>query len=249
MKKFMKAIAFVTVMCLALSTVAFAANEDVAVDFEAKTLEITVKGAQKGEQVAIIVTNDGAGVTEENVLFVDQKAAGAETAVFNANVSEASGETVDIYAGYASVGEAVLVAADVSIVKEEEEEPAITITLADVQIVNDITEVKNEHGFVISKPDAETKAAVVKFTINVADAAETDAIAGMAWVFEVKNDETQATATKYAAADATIVAAINSGLLAGNVEIAAAVNSTGYTITAAKALLSVNGNEVELVKE
>ncbi len=249
MKKFMKAIAFVTVMCLALSTVAFAANEDVAVDFEAKTLEITVKGAQKGEQVAIIVTNDGAGVTEENILFVDQKAAGAETAVFNANVSEASGETVDIYAGYASVGEAVLVAADVSIVKEEEEEPAITITLADVEIVNDIKVVEIDDKGSTSNAWDGTTGSVVKFTINVANGAETDAIAGMAWVFEVKNNETQATATKYAAADAKIVAAINSGILSGNVEIAAAVNSTGYTITAAKALLSVNGNEVELVKE
>ena len=246
MKKFMKAIAFVTVMCLALSTVAFAANEDVAVDFEAKTLEITVKGAQKGEQVAIIVTNDGAGVTEENILFVDQKAAGAETAVFNANVSEASGETVDIYAGYASVGAAVLVAEDVSIVKEEEEEPAITITLADVEIVDGITEVDYDGKGSLNVTDAGTKGAVVKFTINVANTAA-DSFAGMFWGFKVKNDETEAIDERYFRAEDSIVSALNSGVLTGSVEIAAAINSTGYTVTDAKAVFSVKGVSDDVV--
>ena len=241
MKKFMKAIAFATVMCLVLSTVAFAAA---VVDEETKALNITVEGAAAGEQVAIIIVEAGAEeFTAETILYVDQKASK------NFSTTITGVDAIDVYAGYATntSGEAVLVAENVAL-EEEEEVLQLTITLANVTIVNDITEVKNEHGFVISKPDAETKGAVVKFTINVANAAGTDAIAGMAWVFEVKNDETQAIDTKYAAADATIVAAINSGLLAGNVEIAAAVNSTGYTITAAKALLSVNGSEVELAE-
>ena len=240
MKKFMKAIAFATVMCLVLSTVAFAAVE---INEETKAVEITVEGAKTGEQVAIIIVEAGAEeFTAETILYVDQKASK------NFSTAITGVDAIDVYAGYASnnSGEAVLVAENVAL--EEEEVLQLTITLANVTIVNDITEVKNEHGFVISKPDPETKAAVVKFTINVANAAETDEIAGMAWVFEVKNDETQATDTKYAAADATIVSALNSGVLSGSVEIAAAVNSTGYTITAAKALLSVNGSEVELAE-
>ena len=150
--------------------------------------------------------------------------------------------------GAGAVGSSIgylLVAENVEL-EEEEEVVELTITLADVEIVNNITEVDYDGKGSLNVADAGTKGAVVKFTINVANAAETDAIAGMAWVFEVKNDETQATATKYAAADATIVAALNSGILSGSVEIAAALNSTGYTITGAKALLSVAGESVEL---
>ena len=238
MKKFMKAIAFATVMCLVLSTVAFAAVE---VNEETKALEITVEGAKAGEQVAIIITTaDATEFTAETILYVDQKASK------NFSTTITGVEMIDVYAGYASnnSGEAVKVIDDFEF--PEEEVPQLTITLANVTIVNGITEADDADGKMNAKEG--TQGAVVKFTINVANATNADAIAGMAWVFEVKNEETQATATKYAAADATIVAALNSGVLSGNVEIAAAVDSTGYTITAAKALLSVNGSEVELAE-
>ncbi len=242
MKKFMKAIAFATVMCLVLSTAAFAAVE--VTDYATKAVEVTVEGVQKGEQVAIIITRDGSSFTEANVLFVDQKAAGASTAVFNTAIT-ADVETVDVYAGFASnsTSQVVLVAEDVDLTAPVVE---ITVTLADVQIVNDITEVV-EDDFVISTADPDTKGAVVRFVLNVANAAAGD-IEGMFWVLDVKNDETQATATKYVAADAAIVDALGS-VLTGDVAITAALNSTGYTVTGAKALLSVKGEEVELVKE
>ncbi len=243
MKKFMKAIAFATVMCLVLSTVAFAAAE--ITDYTTKAITVTVEGVQKGEQVAIIITKNGADFTKENILFVDQKAAGASTAVFNTTITEADVETVDVYAGFASnsASAAVLVAADVELTTEEVVE--ITVTLKDVQIVNDITEV-TENDVVISSAEPDTKAALVYFKINVANAEAGD-IAGMAWAFVVQNDETEVEATKYAEADSTIVAALGS-VLTGDVEIAAALDSTGYTVTDAKVLLSVKGEEVELAE-
>jgi len=243
MKKLMKAIAFATVMCMLLSTAAFAAVE--VTDYATKAVEVTVEGVQKGEQVAIIITNDGSSFTKENVLFVDQKAAGASTAVFNTAI-EADVETVDVYAGFASnsTSQVVLVAEDVDLTEEIVVE--ITVTLADVQIVNDITEVV-EDDVVISTADPDTKGAVVRFELSIANAVAGD-IEGMFWVLDVKNDQTQATATKYVAADAAIVDALGS-VLTGNVAITAALNSTGYTVTGAKALLSVKGEEVELVKE
>ncbi|MBQ3022787.1 MAG: hypothetical protein IJD91_05665 [Clostridia bacterium] len=240
MKKFMKAIAFATVMCLVLSTAAFAAVE--VTDYATKTVAVTVEGVQKGEQVAIIITRDGANFTKENILFVDQKAAGTSTAVFNTAIT-ADVETVDVYAGFASnaLSSAVLVANDVELTAAVE----ISITLSDVQIKNDITEAVVDGE--TSTVDPDTKGAVVYLKVSVANATAGD-IEGMAWVFEVENDDTKATATKYAAADANIVAALGS-VLTGDVEIAAALDSTGYTVTGAKVLLSVNGEEVELVKE
>lgn len=245
MKKLMKAIAFATVMCMLLSTAAFAAVE--VTDYATKAVEVTVEGVQNGEQVALIITKDGADFTKENILFVDQKAAGASTAVFNTVITDNTVETVDVYAGFASnsTSQAVLVAEDVDLTEEIVVE--ITVTLANVQIVNDITEVENEAGYVISKADPDTKGAVVRFELSIANAEAGD-IEGMFWVLDVKNDETQATATKYVAADAAIVDALGS-VLTGNVAITAALNSTGYTVTGAKALLSVKGEEVELVKE
>lgn len=241
MKKFMKAIAFATVMCLALSTAAFAAVE---VDYATKTANITVEGAQAGEQVAIIVTEAGATeFTKDTILFVDQKA----SKTFSAKITKAGVEAIDVYAGYATnnTGEAVLVAEDVAL--EEEEVLELTITLANVQIVNAITEVM-EDGYVVSRADEDTKAAVVKFTLNIANGTA-DSVAKMGWAFEVKNDETAETTTKYADADATIVAAINSGLLAGSVEIAAALDSTGYTVNDAFALITTVGGKQLTVEE
>ena len=59
MKKFMKAIAFATVMCLLLSTVAFAANEDVVVNTAAKKVTVTVEDvAGNVETKTVTVTLD-----------------------------------------------------------------------------------------------------------------------------------------------------------------------------------------------
>ncbi len=245
MKKFMKAIAFATVMCLVLSTAAFAAVE---VDFDTKAVDITVEGAQTGEQVALIITKGDAEdytFSKDTILFVDQNATGEFATTIVGEV-----ETIDVYAGYASNtgAKAVLVAEDVELTKEEVLE--LTITLADVQIENNITftEANAELGYVAHRAAEGTKGAVVKLTLNVANATAEDEIAGMFWGFEVKNDETAATATKYVRADQTIVDAINSKVLSGGIELAAALNSTGYEITGAKAVLSVNGEDVELVK-
>ncbi len=249
MKKFMKAIAFATVMCLVLSTAAFAAVE--VTDYATKAVKITVEGVQKGEQVALIVAEAGAeDLNKDTIVFVDQKAAGNSTAVFNATLTGV--EAIDVYAGFASnsKGTAVLVAEDVALT-EEEEEVTITVTLADVEIVDDITETaaNAELGYVAHKADEGTKGAVVKFELNVANATETDEIAGMFWGFIVKADGADVTEEKFVRADQNIVDAINDGIIDGAIEIAAAFESTGYTVEDAYAVLSVNGEDVELVEE
>lgn len=99
MKKFMKAIAFVTVMCMALSTVAFAAGSvpETALD---KTFQVTVTGAGN-EQVALMVV--AAGAENFNTpLYIDQKPAVGGNATFTAVLTNTDVEAVDVYVGYAS---------------------------------------------------------------------------------------------------------------------------------------------------
>ena len=247
MKKLMKAIAFFAVMSLALSTVAFAAAE--VTDFATKTVSITVEGVQKGEQVAIVIAEAGAEeLNKDTIVFVDQKAAGSTTATFNAVLTNTDVEAIDVYAGYAtnSAGSAVLAAENVALISDEEEVTELTITLADVQIVDDITEIL-KNGYVEHRVDAGTKAAVVYFKLN-AENAEAGDIAGMNWAFSVKNIETSEVSTKYVKADAGIVAALGT-ILTGDVEIAAAFNSTGYTVEDAWAVFSVKGEDVTVEKE
>lgn len=108
MKKFMKAIAFVTVMCMALSTVAFAAVEEGATAelTGEKVLDITVTGAAEDEQVALMVVASDA--TDLNSpLYIDQKAANASgEATFEAVLTNAEIDAVDIYVGFATYANA-----------------------------------------------------------------------------------------------------------------------------------------------
>ena len=229
MKKFMKAIAFATVMCMLLSTAVFAANEDVTVN--EKTAAVTVNSVANGEQVAIIITRGDAepySFTNSTILFVDQKAANGTTAEFTAKIAE-DVETIDVYAGYASnKGEtAVLVADNVEFVGSGAE---ISITLAEaITVLNNVSETAG--------------AALAYAKINVANAFEGD-IAGMIWAFKFEKDG--ATDTKYVPADETIMDAIEAGVLSGSIEIAAALDSGEYTLADANIILSVKGSNVVL---
>lgn len=108
MKKFMKAIAFVTVMCMALSTVAFAATVEGMLDgataeLSEKVLNITVTGAEKDEQVALMVVASTAADNDFSApLYIDQKASAGDSVGFTAVLTNATVDAVDIYVGYSS---------------------------------------------------------------------------------------------------------------------------------------------------
>ena len=98
MKKFMKAIAFVTVMCLAFSTVAFAAGTpEIVTD---KVLNITVTGAN--EDLVSLVVVDAEETDLSNPLYINQTAASGDTATFRAVLTNKDAKAVDIYVGYAT---------------------------------------------------------------------------------------------------------------------------------------------------
>ena len=236
MKKFMKAIAFATVMCLLLSTVAFAANEDVAVNLATKNVTVTVKNVAAGEQVALIITNGTAADYEFNnttILYVDQKAAGSSTAVFN-DIAIAEGiEAIDVYAGYATnQGNAVKVANDVALTED------VVVTLVEATVIDDITEEPEYDEATMGTPNEGTKGSVVYLHLNVTGVANGE-LTKMFWAFHVDKDGVKD--TKYAAGN---VAALGLGeALQGNVEIAAAFESTGYTVEAANAIFLINGED------
>ena len=99
MKKFMKAIAFVTVMCMALSTVAFAAGTAIDDNYD-KVIDITVTGATGAEPVALYIVEKDAALTADP-LFIEQTNAVDGTATFAATIG-ADVEAVDVYVGYAT---------------------------------------------------------------------------------------------------------------------------------------------------
>ena len=238
MKKFMKAIAFATVACMLLSTAVFAANE-VSVNSDTKTVEITVADVQKGEQVAIIISNaqsEPYTFTTDTILFVDQKVAESTTVVFEAEITDPSVAAIDIYAGYASnsSASAVQVGNDIAITKETK------LTLVEAEVIDDVAAEENFNE-AIGKFDPGTKGSVVWLKLYATNIAAGD-LENMFWAFHVTNKETNVADTKYVAGDITALGL--GSVLKGDVEIAAAFDSTGYKVTGVNAIFKLKGEDV-----
>jgi len=112
MKKFLKAVALATVMCMLLSVSAFAAEVDgVTVNTLTETKatdSIAVEVvADKGEEVALlVVTKDAslASLTDAQIEYIGQVTANADTGVadFGSFTVKSENPVVDIYVGSAS---------------------------------------------------------------------------------------------------------------------------------------------------
>lgn len=105
MKKLMKAIAFATVMCMLLSTAAFAAIEEPVVDTDTKTLNITINEVGANEQVSLLIlktTANLASIGEGDILYINQtESTASNTASFTA-VLDTDEDAVAIYSGSAT---------------------------------------------------------------------------------------------------------------------------------------------------
>ncbi len=237
MKKFIKTIALTTVMCLILSTVAFAAGS-VTADTTTKKVEITVKDVKQGEQVAIILTTDAATeFTTDTILFIDQKVATADSVVFEAEVTDTSVNAIDVFAGYASneSSEAVQVGNDIPITAETK------LELIDALVVDDITKADGYNEDEMAKVNEGTKGSVVWMQFNATNVAAGD-LTKMYWAFHVTDLETNQQDTKYAIGD---ISGLGLGsVLSGDVQIAAAFDSTGYRVDSANAIFQLKGEDV-----
>lgn len=197
MKKLMKAIAFATVMCMLLSTAAFAAP--VANRTDDYVLDVTVAtGAAAAEQVALLIVAKDANLdslSNEQILYVDQTASvesnGSYAASFDVTIDSTKNvKVVDVYAGYASANGPATVLEDV----ELEEAKALSISLTDTQIIDNVEawvatlgEEQKAALKDIQIPENNVAAAVIT-TVNFANFADTDRVTDMFWVFEVAAD-------------------------------------------------------------
>lgn len=107
MKKFMKAIALATVLCLALSTAAFADDASKVADYEVQVVVNTDAAKVDGKQVALVIISDATGelkstsaITDTNIKYIDQKpATAAAGATFTAPIAN-DVTKVAVFVGY-----------------------------------------------------------------------------------------------------------------------------------------------------
>ena len=175
MKKFMKAIAFATVMCMLLSTVAFAADLTIA---DAKVTVTVNAGAEAAnEQIAFVVSTATtvAGIGSGNIKDVQQVALDANgSRTIELGTGDATEATV--YYGYKGVTEAQSLTA-AAVVQPNDK---VVITGVDILTDDEIT----NHDFVTegaTLPETETdKAGAIIATVDV-QKEEGKTIAGMFW--------------------------------------------------------------------
>ncbi len=185
MKKFMKAIAFVTVMCMALSTVAFAANSVPGTAEADKTFVVTVTEAGANDQVALMVVDAAKEDYDfSDPLYIDQKGATNGAVEFTAKIARDVDE-VAVYVGYAANG--ANPAIKVGTVKLVQPITEVTIEKVDTKILQ-ATEYENLIG-------AQQVGAGVAIKLDVEAPAGVTA-SKMIWAIRYE-DETGAEKVKY----------------------------------------------------
>lgn len=107
MKKLLKAVALATVMCMLLSTAAFASFGEATGDKDTDLVTVNVINAGANEQVVLLIVDgdvaDLASVTDAQIQFIDQKEANASGAVnFGSVAVKEADKVVDVYVGSAN---------------------------------------------------------------------------------------------------------------------------------------------------
>lgn len=172
MKKLLKAVALITVLCMALSMSAFAAeNGDTTVDEDAKTITVNVLGAGANEEVALLIVKTGvelANASEGQIMYIDQAVANADGAVAFNNVKILDeNEKIDVYVGSADLDEAKCLGTDISV------KGVGVITLVDDSAI--VVDAVGDGGVYAGYG--------VALTVNVPEGLE---ISKMIWAFDVK---------------------------------------------------------------
>ena len=165
MKKFMKAIAFATVMCMLLSVAAFAdSSAEIAT---AGTVNIIVEGATASTPIAFVVTDttvtEAANITSANIKDVAQT---ETTPSGTASIALGTGglDTVNVFYGYQNVGEKAL---KLSAALEVEVDDTVVIKNLNIITESDISEyIAANPGAEIAATDTDNATALV-FEIDI----------------------------------------------------------------------------------
>ena len=253
MKKFMKALAFATVMCMLLSVVAFAnpaATLDQTTDYKF-TVTVTT-GSNDAEQVSLLVVKNTAtlaSLQNTDILYVGQAASADGSAVFAdvvVNSANVTNDKVDIYAGYASANGPAVCCDDFTVVNARD----LTITLAEVEIVEDVKAWTNltdamKEELASQLPEREI-ASLVRAKVNFANIGS-NVIDRVGWEFVTS------AGSRYAELDATGYAILDGDVLMGvtfaNGWKAEFEGTNGYnphlSISDVNLFFRVNDNEVQ----
>ena len=174
----MKAVALATVMCMLLSTAAFANYGEAAGDKTTKLIDANVISAGANEQVVLLIVAKDVAVadaTEADIMYIDQKQADASgTATFEDIAIKDTETVVDIYVGSAATNGPQLIGND--------------IDLADVKVITLATELGSDAIITTHSESANGKmpgfgAAI---TVNIPEGLTVDK---MIWGFKLSNEE------------------------------------------------------------
>lgn len=174
MKKLLKAVALATVMCMLLSTAAFATEEKLPYDQDNDTVTVNVM-TKPNEQVVLLIVDgdvtDLADVTDAQIQFIDQKEANASGDVdFGAVAVKTPDSKVDVWVGYAGVS------------------PRKLGDDIDLKKVENITIVSGTDAIITAHSDnGDTRGFAAAITVNIP---ESLTVSKMIWGFKLKGNDT-----------------------------------------------------------
>lgn len=178
MKKLLKAVAFVTVMCMLLSTAAFANYGEATGDKTTKLIDANVVNVGANEQVALLIVAKDVAVadaTEADIMYIDQKQADASGVVAFEDIAIKDTETVvDIYVGSAATNGPQLIGNDIDV--------------ADVKVITLATELGDDAiitAYGNSGTDGVTKGYAAALTVNIPEGLTVDK---MIWGFKLTDE-------------------------------------------------------------
>ena len=202
MKKLMKALALATVMCMLLSTAAFAADPDLTITASKVTVSVDAGTSAANEQIAFVVSTatTAEGIATGNILDVDQVALDSNGKVENLELSTGSATAATVYYGYKGVSEAQSLTAAAVV------EPGDQIVITGVEILTD--DQITTHEFVTEGATLPTtdndKAGAIIATVDV-QKEEGKTIVGMFWSIRHKGTN----GVSYVAADTDLFSILN----------------------------------------
>ena len=222
MKKLMKALALVTVLCMALSVSVFAEVDSTygsaTPDTKAETVDVTVLSAGANKQVSLLIVAEDADLAElgdSQIMFIDQKQADANGSALFEDIKVLDPENkVDIYVGSETLGVAKKIGDSVML-----------------QGVKEITLVSVDAEFYNVEGEAGVKAGVgVALTVNLPEGLTIDK---MIWSFDVKKPTDEKALRRFstpikgenlsiepdASGNVQFAATFPNGFLADNVEV------------------------------
>ena len=215
MKKLLKAVALATVMCMLLSTAAFASYGEATGDRDTDLVTVNVINAGANEQVVLLIVDgdvaDLASVTDAQIQFIDQKKADASGAVnFGAVAVKEADKVVDVYVGSANTNGPQKLGDDIDL-----------SAVKNITIAESLGEDAIITAYGNSGTDGVTKGFAAAITVTIPEGLE---VSKMIWGFKLAHEDFRRYSTAQEVSNATagdvqFAAAFDLGATVDNLEV------------------------------